>query len=144
MLCFQITFKCNVVTHFEQRIVLLWLKTLSLQNLHLLLGVIRARKLMHAFFRVPPRPPSAAGCLFQRFIPLTLTTSSSVEAHLTASETSITEASMPTVTTFTGTATVFPVRTAVFKISESCRQKKQSSAYRSSNSGQTEMTSFER
>lgn len=28
VLCFQITFKCNVVTHFEQRIVLLSLKTL--------------------------------------------------------------------------------------------------------------------
>lgn len=57
--------------------------------------------------------------LFQQFILLTLTTSSSVERHLTASETSITEASIPTVTTFTGTATVLPVSTAVFKISES-------------------------
>lgn len=61
--------------------------------------------------------------LFQQFILLTLTTSSSVERHLTASETSITEASIPTVTTFTGTATVLPVSTAVFKISESQRQK---------------------
>lgn len=53
----------------------------------------------------------------------TLTTSSSTERHMTASETSTTEASIPMVTTFTGTATVFPVSTAVFKISESCREK---------------------
>ena len=53
------------------------------------------------------------------FILLTLTTSSSVERHLMASETSVTEASIPIVTTFTGTATVLPVSTAVFKISES-------------------------
>lgn len=62
--------------------------------------------------------------LFQQFVSLTLTTSSSVERHLTASETSVTEASIPMVTTFTGTATVFPVRTAVFKISESYRERK--------------------
>lgn len=42
---------------------------------------------------------------------------------MTASETSVTEASIPMVTTFTGTATVLPVSTAVFKISESWRQK---------------------
>lgn len=52
VLCFQITFKCNIVT--------LWAKNCftvaqnSLQNPNLLLGVIRAQKLMHAFFRVPP------------------------------------------------------------------------------------------
>lgn len=45
-----------------------------------------------------------------------------MERHWTASETSTTEASIPMVTTFTGTATVFPVSTAVFKISESCRE----------------------
>lgn len=64
-------------------------------------------------------PPS-----FQKLILLTLTTSSSVERHVAASETSVTEASVPTVTTFTGTATVFPVNTAVFRISESWRYKK--------------------
>lgn len=64
-------------------------------------------------------PPS-----FQKSILLTLTTSSSVERHVAASETSVTEASVPTVTTFTGTATVFPVNTAVFRISESWRYKK--------------------
>lgn len=64
-------------------------------------------------------PPS-----FQKLILLTLTTSSSVERHVAASETSVTEPSVPTVTTFTGTATVFPVNTAVFRISQSWRYKK--------------------
>ncbi|TNN86565.1 hypothetical protein EYF80_003335 [Liparis tanakae] len=41
--------------------------------------------------------------------------------------TSVTEASTPMVTTFTGTATVFPVSTAVFRISESWRQKEANS-----------------
>lgn len=51
---------------------------------------------------------------------LTLTTSSSVDWHCTASDTSVTVPSVPTVTTFTGTATVFPFSTAVFRISVSC------------------------
>ncbi len=40
--------------------------------------------------------------------------------HCTASDTSVTVPSVPTVTTFTGTATVFPFSTAVFRISVSC------------------------
>lgn len=75
---------------------------------------MREQRLRESFF-----PP-----FFQKLILLTLTTSSSVERHVTASETSVTEASVPTVTTFTGTATVFPVNTAVFRISESWRYKR--------------------
>lgn len=62
---------------------------------------------------------------FFKFTLLTFTTSSSVEWHFTTSETSVTEASVPMVTTFTGTATVFPVRTAVFRISVSYEEKRQ-------------------
>lgn len=54
---------------------------------------------------------------------LTLTTSSSVDLHCTASETSVIVASAATVTTFTGTATVLPFNTAVFRISVSCRRR---------------------
>lgn len=53
----------------------------------------------------------------------TLTTSSSVERHSTDSVTSVTVPSVPTVTTFTGMATVFPVSTAVLRISVSCTQR---------------------
>lgn len=90
------------------------------------LGAIWAQKPVRAFSTIirSAFKQWAVG-LSHRFILLTLTTSSSEEEHLTASEMSVTEASMPTVTTFTGTATVFPVRTAVFNISESCRQEKE-------------------
>lgn len=50
--------------------------------------------------------------------PLALTTSSSDDAHCTACR-SVTAPSSPTATTFTGTATGFPVRMAVFRISAS-------------------------
>lgn len=57
--------------------------------------------------------------------PLTLMTCSSVDLHSTDSVTSETAPSVPTVTTFTGTATVRPVRTAVLRISVSCKGKNQ-------------------
>lgn len=58
---------------------------------------------------------------------LTLTTSSSVERHSTDSVTSVTDPSVPTVTTFTGTATVLPLSTAVFNISVSWRYRERES-----------------
>lgn len=122
-------FNSIIWTHFwmqcgillEQRYVCPSHKTKFRISSDLLVRVVWAQKLMRAFFS-PPRLStllSPAWRLSYWFILLTLTTSSSVEEHLTASEMSVTEASMPTVTTFTGTATVFPVRTAVFNISES-------------------------
>lgn len=68
----------------------------------------------HHLSRLSPAPCSVA--LFS----LTLTTSSSVDRHCTASETSVMVPSTATVTTFTGTATVLPFSTAVFMISVSC------------------------
>lgn len=47
----------------------------------------------------------------------------SVELHSTDSVTSDTAPSVPTVTTLTGTATVRPVSTAVFRISVSCQEE---------------------
>lgn len=54
----------------------------------------------------------------------TLITCSSVDLHSTDSVTSETAPSVPTVTTFSGTATVRPVSTAVLRISVSCQVKK--------------------
>ena len=59
----------------------------------------------------------------QNTCPLTLITCSSVDLHSTDSVTSETAPSVPTVTTFTGTATVRPVRMAVLRISESWKGK---------------------
>lgn len=55
---------------------------------------------------------------------LTLMTSSSEDLHSTDSEMSVTALFSSMETTLMGTATVFPVRIAVFTISVSCVQNK--------------------
>lgn len=55
---------------------------------------------------------------------LTLRTSSSEDLHSTDSEMSVTALFSSMETTLMGTATVFPVRIAVFRISVSCTQNK--------------------
>ena len=55
---------------------------------------------------------------------LTLMTSSSEDLHSTDSEMSVTALFSSIETTLMGTATVFPVRIAVFRISVSCTQNK--------------------
>lgn len=67
--------------------------------------------------------PVAMGFCSGEDCPLALTTSSSADLHSTESDRPCTVPSSSTEITFTGTATVFPVRMAVFRISASWKIK---------------------
>lgn len=67
--------------------------------------------------------PVAMGFCSGEDCPLALTTSSSADLHSTESDRPCTVPSSSTEITFTGTATVFPVRMAVFSISASWKIK---------------------